>query len=199
MTSKNFLMLPVLLTIASLGGTAVAHTGHGELASFSGGFLHPLLGLDHVVAMVALGIWATQLGSRGIPRLPACFLAATLGGWLIGTWGIPLPGTEAGVALSSVALGLLILFAVQPPTAVASALAAAFAVIHGYAHGVGMPAAGDEVAYAAGFTLASALLIGVGISTAWAGSAQTGRLRVLLPSAGAAAATAGLVFLLAVL
>ena len=198
MTSKNFLTLIVLFTSSGPGGIAIAHTGHDELASFSVGFLHPLLGLDHMVAMVAVGVWAAQLGSRGRPRLLAWFLAATLGGWLVGAWGIPLPGTEAGVALSSVVLGLLILHAVQPPTAFASAIAATFAIIHGYAHGVKMPVAGDALAYVAGFMLASVLLIGMGIGMAWVGSAQAGRLRMLLPLAGASATTAGLVFLLAV-
>lgn len=201
MTLKKLLTALAMLATAGFGGTAFAHTGYDGTASFTGGFLHPLLGPDHLLAMVALGIWAVQLGSPAIFRLPAVFLAGMAGGWFVGTWGIPLPGMEAGVALTSLALGLLILFAVRAPIATANALAAGFAVFHGYAHGLEMPAGAGTWAYAAGFLPASALLIALGIGTGKACTelARSRPLRMLLPSAGGAIAVVGLAFLVGAL
>ncbi len=201
MILKKFLTALAMLATAGIGGTAFAHTGHGGAASFTDGFLHPLLGPDHLFAMVALGIWVVQLGSPAILRLPAGFLAGMAGGWFVLTWGIPLAGVEAGVALTSLALGLLILFAVRAPIVAANVLAAGFAVFHGYVHGLEMPADAGTWAYAAGFLSASALLIALGIGTGKACTelARGRPRRMLLPSVGGAIAIVGLALLVGAL
>lgn len=144
---------------------AYAHVGHG--ATDSGGFLagalHPVTGLDHVVAMVAVGLWGAQLGAPAIWVLPVTFpLVMAIGGFF-GVIGVPMPGVEAGVALSGVVLGLLVVFAARPPLWVAAIVVAAFAVFHGHTHGTALPLSGVPLAYGAGFVIATGLLHVCGI------------------------------------
>ena len=135
---------------------AAAHTG-----SPGGGFLsgvgHPLFGADHVVAMVAVGLWGRS-GAPAIYTLPIVFpLVMALGG-VLGILGVPLPGPELAIAASAVVLGAMVALAARPPLWVAAAIVGAFAIFHGYAHGAELPAGADAVAYSLGFVVATGLL-----------------------------------------
>jgi urease accessory protein len=194
--------LPAIL-LASLALPALAHPGHpgGEAhdAGFVAGFAHPFGGFDHLLAMIAVGLWAVQFATRSGKRsvlwlLPAAFVLPMGAGFLLALNGIALPGVEAGIALSVLILGLAVAFALRPPLAAAMAVTAGFALFHGHAHGGEM---GDGVAttYAAGMLLATALLHGIGL----AGAMLTQQIAtpVLTRAAGAAVAMAGVVILVA--
>jgi len=144
--------------------TAVAHPSAFHASGFSAGFVHPLLGLDHVLAMIAVGVWAMQVRARARIVRPAAFvIAVAIGGALALTTHVGLPNVEAGVAATVLALGLLIALAIRLPAFAGAALAAVFGIWHGFAHGAELPAASSSpLAYAAGFVLASALLVAVG-------------------------------------
>jgi len=170
----------------------LAHAGDGA-GGFLGGLAHPVLGPDHVAAMVAVGLWGAFLGAPAIYVLPIVFpLVMALGG-VAGMAGLPLPGTEAAIAVSAVVLGAMVALAARPPIWLAAAVVGAFAVFHGYAHGAELPAGGDALAYSLGFVAATGLLhlagIGLGLAVRW----PVGRLGVR--GAGAAIACAGIVFL----
>jgi urease accessory protein len=128
------------------------------------GFAHPLGGLDHLLAMVTVGLLAWQLGGRALWLVPASFVLAMAAGGALGMAGIPVPFVEAGIAISVIVLGAMVALGTKAPLAVAMALAAVFAVFHGHAHGSEMPLDAGGVAYGAGFVLASALLIAAGIA-----------------------------------
>lgn len=173
-------------------GVALAHTGIGQAAGFAQGFAHPPGGLDHVLAMVLVGVLAFQMAGRARWLLPAGFLAAMAAGGLAGMAGLALPLVEAGIALSVVVLGLAVAARMRPPTALALGLVGLFAVFHGHAHGAEMPAEGGAAAYAAGFLLATALLHAAGLAL----GAVVGRVGTMaVRGAGAAAAVAGVAIL----
>lgn len=151
------------LLIAS-SGAALAHTGHGDAGGFAHGFMHPVGGFDHVLAMVAVGLFAAHLGGRALWLVPATFVAVMALGGALGMAGVGLPFVETGIALSVVVLGLAVALRVSVPTLAAMALVGFFAVFHGHAHGAEMPADVSGAAYATGFVLATALLHGVGIA-----------------------------------
>ena len=169
-----------------VAGPAEAHVGvHVDGAA--AGFVHPFLGLDHLAAMVAVGLWAAMLGGRARLVVPASFVAVMGFGGLVGMAGIALPAIEGAIAASVVALGLMSAFALRLPTAAAGAVVGLFALFHGAAHGAEMPALASPALYAAGFLLATALLHGAGLGLGFA-------LRKDLPRwlAGGAIAAAGL-------
>jgi urease accessory protein len=141
---------------------ASAHPGH-EGASLVHGFLHPLGGVDHIIAMVAVGLLAARLGGRALWLVPASFVAAMAAAGFAGMAGVELPYVETGIAVSIVALGAVALLPVALPIAAAMGLVAFFAIFHGYAHGAEMPETMSGLAYGAGFVAATALLHGVGI------------------------------------
>lgn len=152
---------------ALLPATAHAHAQIGEASGFAIGFLHPLTGLDHVIAMVAVGLWGAQLGSPAIWMLPVTFpLVMALGGFL-GLIGAPLPGVEIGIAMSGVLLGAAVMTERRPPLYVAAALVAVFAICHGHAHGAELPPGTNGLIYSIGFVVATGLLhaCGIGIGT----------------------------------
>jgi len=153
--------LLVLLPASALAhpGHAVAYTGSGLLA----GFLHPYTGLDHLLAMLAVGIWAAQLGGRARWAIPAAFLGLMLLGGALGIVGVSLPYVQAGILASVLVLGMLIAVAGKLPTALSGLLVGVFALFHGNAHGVEMPAALNAVAYSLGFALASLSLLAGGL------------------------------------
>jgi urease accessory protein len=187
------LSILIVLIGAALLGPAHAHTGHGLAGGFAGGFLHPLFGLDHVVAMVAVGLWGAFLGAPAIFILPIVFpLVMALGG-VLGILGIPLPGVEMGIAVSAVVLGLMVALAAKPHLAVAAVLVGLFAIFHGYAHGAELPDGADALAYSLGFVIATGLLHLCGI--AFGLLAQWPQGRIAVRAAGSAIAIAGLVFL----
>lgn len=147
-----------------VAASANAHTGSGDVAGgFAAGFVHPLFGLDHLAAMVAVGIWGAQLGQPAIWVLPIAFpLVMALGG-AVGVLGLPIPGVEIGIAFSAIVLGAMIAVAARPPLAIAAFIVAFFAVCHGFSHGVQLTASTSAIAYASGFVIATGALHGVGI------------------------------------
>lgn len=152
-----------LLTLVLLPLSAMAHTQEGLQGGLVSGFLHPILGPDHLVAMVAVGLWGAQLGAPAIWMLPITFPAVMALGGLFGILGLPLPGVEVGVASSAIVLGALVALRVRPPLALAATLVGAFAIFHGYAHGAELPEAANPLAYGVGFVGSTGLLHLVGI------------------------------------
>lgn len=140
---------------------AMAHPGHDHAGVMSG-IAHPVFGLDHLLAMLAVGLWAAQQTGKARWALPLTFVATMLVGGLLGFAGIEMPLMETGIAGSVLALGLLVALAVRPPVAVAAALTALFALSHGVAHGLELPALSSPWGYAAGFVAATAALHGIG-------------------------------------
>jgi urease accessory protein len=184
--------------LIAMTGAAAAHPGHADPGGLAHGFMHPLGGLDHVLAMVAVGLYAALLGGRALWLVPATFVAVMALGGAAGVAGYALPYTELGIALSVVALGLAVALRVSLPTLAAMALAGVFAVFHGHAHGAEMPQDLSGYAYAAGFLAATALLHGAGIAL----GLGMGRLsgldgRRATQAAGGAVALAGLALLVA--
>jgi len=176
-------------------GPALAHTGHGPTSGFLAGATHPILGLDHVLAMVAVGLWAAMAGGRSVWLVPAAFLVAMAAGGALGVAGFGLPAVETGIVLSVVALGALVAAKATLPAAAGMAVVGAFALFHGHAHGAEMPIADDGLAYGLGFLVATAALHGLGVGL----GALAGRLSQerLLRTGGGAIAAAGLVLLVA--
>ena len=180
--------------VALFAQPALAHSGTGLVGGFFAGFSHPLNGADHMLAMIAVGLWGAFLGRPLIFLLPVLFPAVMAGGGVLGLAGIPLPFTELGIALSVLVLGLLIATARALPVALALAIVAVFAVFHGYAHGKELPLAADPVGYSLGFVLATGLLHVLGIAVGELGR-RAGALALAPRLAGAAIAAAGLWFL----
>jgi urease accessory protein len=160
--------LPLLLVLST---PALAHTGEGLSGGFIAGFLHPIAGLDHVTAMVAVGILGAFLGRPAIWVLPVVFPLVMAFGGVIGIMGIPVPYIETGIALSSVVLGIFIVLALKMPLWFAAIIVGAFAIFHGYAHGTELPNAANPLAYSVGFVISTGLLhiagIGIGELIRW--------------------------------
>ncbi len=152
------------LILALMAGAANAHPGIGHAAGFMHGFAHPIGGVDHVLAMIAVGLFAAMLGGRALWFVPATFVAMMAAGGILGFSGAELPLVETGIGLSVVVLGLAVALRRNVQVMSASALVGFFAVFHGFAHGAEMPAGTSAVTYALGFMLATALLHGVGIA-----------------------------------
>ena len=147
-----------------LSNPAAAHMGTGLPGGLASGFIHPFSGVDHLLAMVAVGLWGAFLGRPLIYVLPVVFPAMMLLGALMGMLGVPAPPVAIGIALSVVVLGTCIALSIRAPIWVASPIVALFAMFHGYAHGHELPSAADPVGYSAGFVLATGLLHISGIS-----------------------------------
>jgi urease accessory protein len=188
-------VLSTVLAVALMGvaGSAEAHL-LGETGGLSGGFAHPLSGLDHVLAMLAVGMWAAQLGGRAVWLVPLSFVAMMTAGGAVALAGLPLPLVELGIAGSVVVFGALIAFAARLPVGLGMAVVGAFALFHGHAHGTEIPAAASAVAYAAGFVAATGLLHAAGALTAFAAAR---RLDARWVRAGGGAVTAAGLLLLA--
>jgi len=172
---------------------AGAHVESGQAGGFLSGLSHPVSGLDHVVAMVAVGLWGAQLGMPALWVLPVAFPMLMAFGGMLGLVGIPLPGVEIGIALSAVVLGALVLGRVRLPLAAAVAVVAFFAVFHGHAHGTELEAGQNAMLYSLGFVIATGLLHGVGIAIGLIQRWEIGRQA--LRGAGALVAAAGVYFL----
>lgn len=161
---QHFVFSLLLVTSLSAPEIASAHT-EGEIAGgFVSGFVHPILGWDHVVAMVAVGLWGAFLGTPAIWLLPVVFPLVMAFGAALGVLGVPIPAIETGIAGSAVVLGLLILLAARLPLWLASVIVGVFAVFHGYAHGAELPEAANPFAYGVGFVIATGLLHLTGIA-----------------------------------
>jgi urease accessory protein len=180
----------LMLCLVALAAPAAAHPITGTGAGLGAGFMHPLGGLDHVLAMVAVGVWAAQLGGRALWLVPTAFVAMMLAGGALAAAGGALPAMDIGVLGSVLLLGLMIAFAVRAPVALGMAVVGAFALCHGHVHGSEMPT-GAGALYALGFAAATAALHGVGI-----GFAEACRARAVRWS-GAGIAAAGLALMVA--
>ena len=191
--SRLALLFATLLLAAT---PAHAHTGIGDAFGFVHGFVHPIGGIDHLLAMVAVGLFAAHLGGRAVRAAPLSFLAMMAVGGALGMAGIGLPLVETAIALSVVVLGLAIAARLHLPTVAAMALVGAFALFHGQAHGAEMPGTASVLAYGGGFLLGTACLhltgIGLGLAAGKAGEAFGNRA---LHAAGSAMAVAGLAIL----
>jgi len=179
----------VLLTIvfALAPSLAFAHVGIGDTIGIAHGFMHPVSGIDHVLAMLAVGLFAAHLGGRALWLVPLAFLAMMAFGGALGIAGVALPYVEIGVAVSVVMLGIIIASRISPPLAIAMALVGFFAIFHGHAHGAEMPETALGLAYGAGFILATALLHAIGIGL----GILIGRERRVMQTAGSVIALAG--------
>jgi urease accessory protein len=172
---------------------ASAHQQVGAAAGFVTGLGHPLSGLDHVLAMIAVGLWGAQLGAPAIWLLPVTFPLVMACGGFLGLLGVPLPGVEAGIAVSALLLGGMVAAEARPPLPLAASLVAFFAVFHGHAHGTELPAGQSGLLYSVGFVTATGCLHGAGIAVGLVHRWPWGR--ILLRGAGAAVAAAGAWFL----
>lgn len=183
-------MAAAALLVAS---PAWAHAQKGQAAGFLTGLHHPVSGLDHVLAMVAVGLWGAQLGAPAIWLLPVTFPMVMAFGGFLGLLGVPLPGVEIGIAASAILLGAMVAREARPPLWLAATLVAFFAVFHGYAHGTELPAGESGLMYSVGFVVATGCLhatgIGIGLIHRW------GWGRIALRVAGAGVTAAGIFFL----
>lgn len=181
-----------LVVLALCSGEARAHLLAGEAGGFLSGFEHPVAGLDHVLAMVAVGIWGAQLGAPALWLLPVMFpMVMALGGFL-GLIGVPVPGVEVGIAVSALVLGMAILLQWRPPLAAALFVVCVFAVFHGHAHGTELPPGESGLLYSMGFVAATGCLHLLGITAGLAHRWEWGARA--LQGAGAAVASGGLFF-----
>lgn len=163
--------IPVALLFLILCPLANAHPQQGAIGGFDSGFLHPLTGLDHISAMVAVGLWGAYLGAPAMWMLPVIFPMVMAFGGALGVLGVPLPGTEFGIAFSAILLGAMVLFAARPPLWIAGTIVGIFAIFHGHAHGTELPHAANAITYAVGFVIATGLLhlcgIAIGLLVRW--------------------------------
>ena len=191
MKSGSLIAIAAAIVAALAAQTAGAHPIAFHTGGFATGIAHPFLGLDHVLAMIAVGVWAAQSGGLARIALPTAFVAAIAAGGVFAMTGAVLPYIEAGIAATVLALGLLIALAVRLPVFAGALLAATFALWHGYAHGAELPTTTSAIAYAAGFVLASAALVAVGV--------YSGRWTIVRPRRagvlGACVAAAGIMLL----
>jgi urease accessory protein len=160
----NLRSVILLALFACTTAPALAHTDEGVAGGFAAGFMHPLGGLDHLLAMASVGIWGAFLGRPLIWALPVAFPLIMVVGGVLGILGVPLPLVEVGVSGSVIALGLAIALAWRAPVPIAVAIIAIFALFHGYAHGTELPEAAAPEAYATGFVLATGLIHLAGIA-----------------------------------
>lgn len=172
---------------------AWAHVEEGRAEGFLAGLHHPISGLDHVLAMVAVGLWGAQLGASAVWLLPVTFPMVMAFGGMLGLMGVPLPGVEVGIALSGILLGLAVLSEWRPPLWSSAVIVGFFAIFHGHAHGTELPAGASGLLYSIGFVMATGTLhaigIGIGVIHRW------GWGKVALRAAGAGVASAGAYFL----
>jgi len=189
-TSACRLLVPSLMFASS---AALAHSGDGANGGFGAGFMHPILGWDHVVAMVAVGLWGAFLGRPAIWVLPVVFPLVMAFGGALGVIGVPLPAVETGIAASAIVLGCMVALAARPPLWVAAVIVGIFAIFHGHAHGTELPASANPLAFSLGFVIATGMLhvcgIAFGLLVRW----PYGKLVVRL--CGGAIAAVGVGFL----
>ncbi|MGD8896622.1 MAG: HupE/UreJ family protein [Acidobacteriota bacterium] len=183
--------MALLLLLAAV--PVYAHEQSGQAAGFLTGLKHPVSGLDHVLAMISVGLWGAQLGAPAMWMLPVVFPMVMAFGGFLGLLGVPLPGTEIGIAVSAILLGLVVALEARPPLWGAVSLVGFFGVFHGYAHGTELPAGENALLYSVGFVIATGCLhavgIGIGLVHRWSAG------RVALRITGAVVALAGVSFL----
>lgn len=194
---KTSPLIYLLLSCLLLGAGAIdahAHSGGETAAGFISGFTHPFFGLDHIVAMVAVGLWGAFLGNPAVWLLPVIFPMVMAVGGAMGVLGVPIPAIETGIALSGIVLGLLVLLASRPPLWVAAMTVGFFAVFHGHAHGTELPAAASPLTYSIGFVTSTGLLhlggVSLGLLARWPWG------QVVIRAGGGAIACVGFGFLM---
>ena len=181
------------VSLAALASSALAHVETGQAAGFLTGLAHPVSGLDHVLAMVAVGLWGAQLGAPAIWLLPVTFpIVMALGGFL-GLIGVPLPGVEVGIAASAILLGAAVMTERRLPLYAAVALVGFFAVFHGHAHGTELPLGQSGLLYSLGFVVATGCLHVIGIAIGAMHRWPAGRIALRI--AGGGVGLAGVFFL----
>ena len=173
--------------------SAFAHILPGEAVGLASGFLHPISGLDHVLAMIAVGLWGAQLGAPAIWVLPVAFPLVMAMGGMLGFLGVPIPATEYGIAASAIILGAAVMWEARPPLVMAALVVGLFAIFHGHAHGTELPPGESALLYSLGFVVATGCLhaVGIGIGTVHRWTWGQRLLRV----AGSAVAVAGCFFM----
>jgi urease accessory protein len=183
----------VAIATAASSTAAFAHAGDHSHMGFTEGLLHPFSGLDHVLAMIAVGLWASQLGGRALWLLPLTFPMVMAAGAAVGVSGVALPWIEIGIAGSVMVLGGAVALALRPSLAVSIPLIGAFALLHGYSHGVELPANASALSYGAGFIAATLVLHAIGITLGFAAARIP--VRFAARAAGGAIACIGLALL----
>jgi len=191
--ARDEILLVALALLLLVPLPAHAHVEQGQAAGFLNGLRHPVSGLDHVLAMVAVGLWGAQLGAPAIWLLPVTFPLVMACGGFLGLIGVPLPGVEVGVAASAILLGSLVAAEARPPLWLCAAMVGFFAVFHGHAHGTELPAGQSGMLYSVGFVTATGLLHATGIAVGLIHRWSWGR--TVLRGAGAAVAASGVYFL----
>lgn len=179
----------VTCIVVSISSVAYAHEGGGITGGFVSGFIHPILGWDHVAAMVAVGLWGAFLGNPAIWVLPVVFPLVMAFGGTLGVMGIPIPFIETGIAVSAIVLGGMVAFGVRAPLWIAAVLVGVFAIFHGHAHGTELPGAVNPLAYSAGFVISTGMLhlsgIAFGLLVRWpAGKVAVRTCGVIISLAG---------------
>jgi len=197
MPKRGLSVVGAFLIVMFMTQAAEAHGGHGLTGGFWSGLLHPVTGLDHVIAMVAVGLWGAFLGRPAIWVLPVVFPLVMAFGGALGVLSVPMPQVETGIALSAVVLGIMVAAAARLPILWAGLIVGVFAIFHGHAHGTELPEAANPFAYALGFVVATGLLhvagILFGLLTRW----ENGQIAVR--AGGLAVAAGGVAFLTGVL
>jgi urease accessory protein len=191
MNLRRGVLAAVAGAVALAPESALAHTGMEHALSFASGLKHPWGGLDHMLAMLAVGLWAGLVGGRALWAWPVAFVGMMVLGGLAGMTGVPLPIAEPGILASVIVLGLLVLMAARLPVWAGAGLVALFAVLHGHAHGAELPGEVAAASYFAGFALATAALHALGLGAAFL--ATGGRGKLIVRGTGALVAVAGVV------
>jgi urease accessory protein len=186
-------ILAVTLLAALWAPSALGHVLQGKASGFVTGFLHPLSGADHVLAMVAVGLWGAQLGAPAIWVLPVAFPLVMAMGGMLGIIGVPVPGVEFGIAASAIVLGTAVAFELRPPLVIAALMVGCFAIFHGHAHGTELPPGQSAMLYSMGFVVATGCLHAVGIGIGTVHRRPSGQR--LVRAAGTVVAAGGVFFL----
>jgi urease accessory protein len=178
-------LLPTLLTffLCFLPGFLFAHESGDVMGGLGSGFSHPFTGLDHVAAMVAVGIWGVQLKQPAIWLLPVTFPVVMAFGAMLGVMGVPLPGIEIGIAISAIVLGAMIAFEIVPALWIAALIVGIFAVFHGHAHGTELPGSVQPLAYGVGFVVGTGILHLSGITIGFLEKLKYGKTLIRVPGA----------------
>lgn len=164
--TRTLTRLAAAAAISLFATPAFAHTGF-HAGGFAAGLSHPFSGLDHMLVMAGIGVWAAQLGGRNLWLVPSAFLVTMIAGAGLALIGFPLPHVELGIAGSVIATGLLIALGTRLPSGAAAGLVALMALFHGHAHGTELPAMASAWSYAAGFILSTSLLHAIGLGVGW--------------------------------
>jgi urease accessory protein len=185
--------LVIVIAMLVLPALPFAHVRDSEALGLMSGLQHPVSGLDHVLAMVAVGLWGAQLGAPAVWLLPVTFPMVMALGGMLGLVGVHVPGTEAGIAASALALGVAVCREARPALWVAAVVVAFFAVFHGYAHGAELPPGASGLLYSIGFVVATGTLHATGIAIGLLHRWRAGR--IALRVSGGVVACAGASFL----